>query len=447
MTASAGETRQSRVLSTLLRPFAKVEPGEALSVLVLALTVFLVLTAYYLLKTAREPLILLHGGAEVKSYAGGGQAVLLVLVIRVYSDIARRVARLKLMAIVYLFFASNLLIFALLTRAGAPIAVPFYLWVGVFNVTAIAQFWSFAADVYTPEQGKRVFAVLGIGGSTGAVAGGRVAKALVSLGPSGLMLAAASILVVCLLLIAVADRRLLPRTSPASRVGQKDAPLISGSPFRVLARDKYLILIAALMLLLNWVNSNGEYLLDRTLLTQMGHLEGKDAERFLGSFKAEYFSWVNLIGMLLQFFAVSRILSKLGVRHALLFLPIVAFGSYSIMLAAPLLTLIRMGKIAENSLDYSVQSTSRQALFLVTTPVEKFVGKQVVDTLFMRLGDVLSSLTVAAGSLFYLPVQAYAALNLVLIGAWIAVVLGIGREHARRSRETAPVVALEPVAA
>lgn len=451
MTGSGARPQSRRALALVLRPFAKVEPEETASVLVLALTVFLVLTAYYLLKTAREPLILLHGGAEVKSYAAAGQSLLLLIVARAYSELARHVGRLKLLAIIYLFFVSNLVVFALLARAGLSIGVAFYLWVGVFSVTAIAQFWSFAADVYTPEQGKRVFAVLGIGGSVGAVAGGRFAKALVSLGPSGLMLVAAAILVVCLFLIAAADRRLLPRAPSAhpadASSAQKEGPLISDNAFRFLATDKYLLLIAALMLLLNWVNTNGEYLLDRTLLAQMGQLEGAAAERFVGSFKAEYFSWVNLAGLLLQLFAVSRILTRLGVRNALLFLPIVAFGSYSVMLAAPVLALIRLGKIGENSLDYSVQTTARQALFLVTTPVEKFVGKQVVDTLFQRLGDVLSAVTVWAGTRWAVPTESYAALNLGLIAVWIAVVFTIGREHARRSREVPAARSLEEVAA
>ena len=427
-------TARNRRIVWLFRPFAKVEPEEAASVAVLALTVFLILTAYYLLKTAREPLILLHGGAEVKSYAAAGQSILLVIVARVYSDIAKRVGRLKLLAIVYLFFISNLALFAVLTRAGVPISVPFYLWVGIFNVTAVAQFWSFAADVYTPEQGKRLFAVLGIGSSVGAVAGARFARELVNLGPEGLMVAAALILLVVLGLIAVTDQRLLKgRQSRPS--GQKDAPLVAGKAFSILARDKYLLLIAALTLLLNWVNSNGEYLLDRTLLASLGHLEGAEAARFVGAFKAEYFQWVNIVGVLLQLFVVSRILARLGVRNALLFLPAVAFFSYGVMLVAPVLALIRAGKIAENSLDYSVQNTSRQALFLVTSPVEKYVGKQVVDTLLVRLGDVLSAIAVAIGVFWALPIEGFAALNLVLVALWFTVVFAIGREHARRSSE------------
>jgi AAA family ATP:ADP antiporter len=440
--------RRRRWITWLFRPFGKVEPGEAASVAVLTLTVFLILTAYYLLKTAREPLILLHGGAEVKSYASAGQAMLLVIVARVYSDIAKRVGRLKLITIVYLFFIANLAIFAVLTRAGVAISVPFYLWVGIFNLTTIAQFWSFAADIYAPEQGKRLFAVLGIGSSAGAVAGSQLAGMVVKLkfGPAGLMVGAALILIVCLGLIAITERRLLAgRSSP--RRGEKEAPLVAGKAFGILVRDRYLLLIGALTLLLNWVNSNGEYFLDRTLLASIGHLEGAEAERFVGAFKADYFWWFNIVGMLLQLFVVSRIVTRLGVRNALFFLPAVAFLGYGAMLVAPVLAIVRAGKIAENSLDYSIQNTSRQALFLVTSPVEKYVGKQVVDTVLVRLGDVLSAATVKVGVLFALPIQGLAGLNLVLVALWIMAVLAIGREHARRSSEPPNKLASEQAAA
>ena len=108
----APATTIQRALAQLLRPFARIEPDEAEGAVVLSAIVFLLLTAYYLLKTAREPLILLHGGAEVKSYAAAGQAALLVLVVRAYSSVAKRVGRVRLLGVVYLFFASNLVVFA-----------------------------------------------------------------------------------------------------------------------------------------------------------------------------------------------------------------------------------------------------------------------------------------------------------------------------------------------
>ena len=114
------ESRVDRALSVLLRPFARIEPAEALNAVVMTFTVFLLLTAYYLLKTAREPLILLHGGAEVKSYAAAGQAVLLLGFVQLYGWVARKVGRMRLLLGVYLFFAANLVLFAAAASASLP---------------------------------------------------------------------------------------------------------------------------------------------------------------------------------------------------------------------------------------------------------------------------------------------------------------------------------------
>jgi AAA family ATP:ADP antiporter len=433
MAPSPPSSALDRLFARVLRPFAKVEPSEAVTAALLMLTVFLLLMAYYFLKTAREPLILLQGGAEVKSYAAAGQSLLLLLVVPAYSALAQRVGRIKLLAGVYGFFALNLLVFAALVEAKVGLGVAFYLWVGIFNVTAIAQFWSFANDIYTPEQGKRLFAVLGIGSSVGAVAGAFIAKQLASSGPRAMMLGAACVLVVCIALFWVVEGR--ERVSKRDEAKIEQPPAIEGSLIGFLFRDKYLVLLAGLTFLLNCVNTNGEYILDRTLLdaVENGAAGTQDPSAFIGAFKGEFFGWVNLIGVLLQLFAVSRILRLIGVRRALYILPCVAFASYSVILAAPLLALIRIGKITENSLDYSVQNTSRQALFLVGTRAEKYVGKTIVDTIMVRLGDVTSAGLVFVASTYALPTKAFAALNLGLIVCWLIVITVLGREHLRRS--------------
>lgn len=423
-----------RALSFLLRPFAKVKPAEVVTVLILTSTVFLLLTAYYLLKIAREPLILLGGGAEVKSYAAAGQALLLLAFVRVYGSVAKRFGRLRLLASVYLFFATNLLVFAALATANVPVGVPFYLWVGVFNYTSIAQLWAFAADVYTAEQGKRLFAILGIGSSFGAVAGAQAARLLAAEGPPTLLLTATGLLVACVLLVAWADKRSL-RERPTESTSAPD-PISTQSAFSLILRDRYLLLLAALTLLLNWVNSNGEYLLDRSLLDALdSHDDHHGAVAVVARYKAEYFGWVNVIGVALQLFVVSRVLTRLGPRAALFFLPVVALGGYVLLIGAPILPLIRVAKIAENSLDYSVQGTARQALYLVATRAEKFVGKTAVDTFFVRFGDVLSAAWVWLGARLALGTPAFAAINVVLIAAWLVVVVALGREHRRRSAE------------
>jgi AAA family ATP:ADP antiporter len=431
------ETTPGRILSRALRPFAKVEASEAVTASVLTVTVFVLLTAYYLLKTAREPLILLHGGAEVKSYASAGQALLLLVVVPLYGALARRVGPIRLLAAVYFFFAANLGLFAILPKDSKYFGIAFYLWVGVFNYTSVAQFWSLSADIYTPEQGKRLFAILGIGSSLGAVFGALVAKWLVHLGPSILMLTSASLLVVCVFLLGWAARRGRAEASGDGGDSKKasDAPLTSEGTLKMLVTDRYLLLIAALTLLLNWVNSTGEYLLDRTLVAAVG--SGGTAQTAIGVFKASYFMWYSAIGVVVQLFLVSRILQRFGVRVALFVMPVISLLGYGLVAVFPILALIRVAKIAENSIDYSLQNTARQALYLVCSRFEKYVGKAAVDTIFVRLGDVLTAIVVfvfvgmSATHAFH--PRAFAAFNVILCAGWILTVVFIAREHRRRS--------------
>jgi AAA family ATP:ADP antiporter len=313
-------------------------------------------------------------------------------------------------------------------------------------MTAVSQFWSLAADVYTPAQGKRLFAVLGIGSSVGAVTGARIAKSLAPLGPAWLMSVAAALLLVCVVLFAwVGAREGAPGRPPEE--GHHEGPLVHDGVARVLAHDKYLLLIAGLTLLLNWVRSNGDYVLDRTLLSALADAKahGANPSTFVTSFKAEYFEWVNISGVVLQLFVVSRVMSRLGVRAALLFLPGVALFEYGSYLVAPILSIFTVAKVCESSLEYSLQNTARQALFLVSSRVEKYVGKTVIDTVVVRAGDALTALLVLAGSRAAISTQAFAALNLVLVTVWIIAVFAIGREYRRRSGESEELLAAEPV--
>jgi AAA family ATP:ADP antiporter len=394
----------------------------------------------------REPLILLQGGAEVKLYARAGQAVLMVGVVHVYGELARRVGRTKLLAIVFVFFISNLVVFAILATTTLRIGLAFFLWVGVFSYTVVAQFWALAADIYTEEQGKRLFPIIGGGSSIGAVAGARLARSLVPFGPPALMGVSAGILVVCAAIILWIERR-ASTTRALATEPHPDLPLSSVSPFHLVARDKYLILIGVMILLLNWVNSAGEYILDRTLLASASDAQarGVSPQAFVGAFKADYFAWYNLLGVLLQLLAVSRILSRLGVRNALLFLPGFALFGYASAALSPVLSVIRLVKIGENSLEYSVAETARHALYLVTSRVEKYVGKTSVDTIAVRVGAILSSAVVWIGTRLGLPTAGFAAINVGLAATWIAVVLAIGREHARRSEDQECELGGEPV--
>jgi AAA family ATP:ADP antiporter len=415
-----------------LRIFAPVSEGEGPTALLLTLNVFLLLAAYYLLKVAREPLVLAAGGAEVKAYAAAGQSFLLVLVVRAYDALTRRYGRVRLVTATILFFASHLVIFAVLGRAGIKIGIPFYLWVGVFNVTLIAQFWGFAADVYTPEQGKRLFAIVGVGSSVGALFGAKIAKWLFTpAGPFGLMLLAAVVIILCLLLMRMVDARERGRPTFGTTI-PPDAPLGGKSGFALVLEDRYLVLAALLALVLNGVNTTGEYLLDRTLLASLvgGH---EPIDQSIGHFKAEFFFWVNLAAVFLQLFVVSRVFRRVGVRGALLVLPVVALAGYTMLAIRPVLTLFAPVKVAENSLDYSLQNTARQALFLPVERSAKYKAKAVIDGLLVRVGDVLSALLVFVGTHIGLSLHGFALVNVALAAAWLALVVALGAEYQRRA--------------
>jgi len=427
------------LIERVLAPIADVRRGETGGALLLMLTMFLILGGYYLLKTAREIFILSDGGAEVKSYSSAGQALLLLFIVPAYGAFATRVNRKRLTQWVTLFFASNLIVFLGALSLHWRIGIAYFLWVGVFNVMVIAQYWAFANDLYTQEQGKRLFPLIGIGSSLGAWVGSiRAGTLLAAAGPWRLLAGAAAILVLCAGLAGFIDR-LTKRSAPAERA-RSEAPLAEGrSGFGMIRSDRYLMLIAVLLLLLNVVSTSGGYLFDRyvtaTATARFG--TGPDTtaarEQFIGQTYGSYFASVNLVGFLLQTFVVSRVFKFLGVARALLIHPIVALVGYVGMLRAPSFEFIRWVKIADSSIDYSLGNTTKQALWLPTSREAKYKAKQAVDAFFMRAGDVLQAGIVYSGELLSFTVTAFAALNILFVVCWLAAVRGLSRSLRARA--------------
>src|SRR5919199_5007634 len=156
--ARAGDRVEDKTwLDRALSVFTDVRAGEGATALLMLLNVFLLLICYSVIKTAREPLILLGGGAEVRSYTAAGQALMLMGFVPLYSWVASHVDRIKLLVGVSLFFILNIELFALAVAAGVPyVGVAFFIWVGIFNMSLVAQFWAFANDIYTKDAGARL---------------------------------------------------------------------------------------------------------------------------------------------------------------------------------------------------------------------------------------------------------------------------------------------------
>ena len=443
------------LLDRVLGVFTEVRGGEGLTAVLLMLNIFLLLAAYSMLKTIREPLVLtVPGGAEVKSYSAAAIAGLFIILVPLYSALASRVSRVKLINGVTLFFAACLIAFFLLHRTGVPIGIAFFIWVGIFNLMVIAQLWAFANDVYTVEQGKRLFVIVGFGASLGAIAGSFSTGQLVKLyGPYPFMLGACALLTLCMVLTNIVNAREKraraaqppPPAERAAEVAAADAPAarpddpVRGrSGFALVFRDRYLLLIGLLMLVYNFVNTNGEYILGKMVLGSYiashgaAAVAGLDAKKVIGEFYGNFQTMVNVIAALIQAFAVSRVIKYFGVRIALLALPVVALIGYTSMAFIPLLSFIRGTKVAENSLDYSLQNTTRNALYLPTSREAKYKAKQANDTFFVRFGDVLSAGLVFAGTtwLGFAPRQ-FALVNVALIVVWLVLAVAIGRSFKR----------------
>lgn len=471
-THSTAESASARVAPTLtdraLSLIGEVRPGERASALLLSLNVFLLLTAYYLLKVVREPLILLNGafgiqGATFKASAAAAQALLLLAVIPMYGRLAGRVSRMKLINTVAAASAICLLGFSVLAYLEVAVGFAFFIWVGIFNLLIVAQFWSFANDIYTEEQGKRIFAIVGFGATAGAIVGAWIGGAMASvLSPGAVILAAAVVLVLAVVITNLVD---LANTPKPGVTGENAAPAPEMSTiggFKLVFKRRYLLLIALMTLTYTTVNSNGEFILGHTVRAraiEMVQAEVPDdltpaetsqeieerAAQIIGGFYGTFFTHVNLLSALIQLFLVSRVFKYLGVRAALFFLPTIALGSYATMTLIPLLSIIKAGKVLENGTDYSLQNTTRHALFLPTSRDAKYKGKATIDTAFVRFGDVGSFFIIYSATAWLgMSAIGVALINIALISVWMSLCYGISGYHRELTAET-PTASLAEV--
>src|SRR5262245_46856258 len=422
-TAPSYKTWLDRALSI----FADVRAGEGVTVVLMLVNIFALLVCYSVIKTVREPLILLGGGAEVRSYAAAGQALLLMGFVPLYSWFASRVDRVRLLVGVTLFFIACVELFAAAVAARMPyVGVAFFVWVGIFNMSLVAQFWSFANDIYNKPAGDRLFPIIVIGMTAGAPLGSLVSARLFALGahPQSILQISALLLTASLLLYLRIDRR------ETRHAAEPQPAMSSAGGFGLVLANPYLRLVAVLIVLLNIVNTTGEYMISRLLTAHVKELALVDpsfnAEAFIGGYVGEYQLWVNLTALVLQAFVASRLVRYRGLAGVLLALPLIALGGYSIIAAGAGLSIVRWIKTAENAADYSLMNTARQLLWLPTTREEKYKAKQAIDTFFVRGGDVVSAAVVYLGTgVLHLTTAEFAGVNVVLTLIWIALALRI----------------------
>jgi len=394
--------------------------------------------------------------AESKAYLYAAMAVLFIFFNSWFSRLSSKVPRQKLITVVTLFFISNLMLFYVLNLAGTPMSVMgivFFIWLGMFNVMIVAQFWAFANDLYTEEAGKRLFPMIMVGQNIGALLGSTITFIFVeALGLYQTMLLSGGILGICIYLTylihkreiesSVANKEKVVSKNESLKKEQKK-PLKKGEGFRLVLKSRYLLYIALLILVLNLVNTTGEYIRDHVFIRTADEAIQSSTEVVdIEVFKSEYiaklesgFNWlVNSLAVAIQLLLVSRIFKWFGVRGAILILPLVALGGYFFIAFGASLVVVRWAKAFENSTDYSLMNACRAALYLITSREEKYKAKAVIDTFFVRAGDVLTGLFVFVGTTYWaFTVERFAKFNMVVVVIWILLCILIIREHRRTS--------------
>ncbi len=446
---------QRSLTERFLGLFTEVHPGEGTTALLMFANVFFLLCAYYFVKPLREGWIAVSdisglSKVEVKASSSFVQSLFLLVVVGWYARLASHWDRVTLVTRATLFCISNLVIFWFLQPGiifeALPFAgVVFYIWVGMFGVFVVAQFWTYCVDVYTDESGKRLLPLIAVGGTLGAATGAWIVSQVVGAGlvdNKALLLLAIVPLFVSIVLTKIVDGRVAGSVSPPARETQQEKGigfLLSGA--RLVLVSRFLLVAAVVTLLTNWVNTNGEnllfYVIEETLAEQaveQGITDPLAVRDFTRSgttvFYGDFYFWVNIAALLLQAFVVSRLLKYGGFATIALMLPVIALLSYTAMALLPILAVVKMMKIAENATDYSINNTARHVLWLPVSSDMKFHGKPAIDTLYVRLGDGLAAATVLVGvHLLAIDTQTLIVFNVSLVICWLGFAVMMIREH------------------
>lgn len=390
-----------------------------------AIRLFLILLAYYLMKPVREELILEGGSAEIRSYALAGQAALLLFLVPFYSHVIKHLHGDRLFHIITLFLAANIGIFYMLGSSGINIGIAFFVWLGIFSVVQISQFWTMVSDYHCVDKGTKLTSYIAIGGSLGAMIGAMIAKTLyLQLGAYGLMLVAISMLVIAVFVPGAKGG--LRKDHHDDDDGESIKHLLGGLK-RVLDVP-YLRWIAASVVLLNLINSTGEFILADFVTAEYS---GKD----IGAFYSSFYLYVNIATLVLQAFVVRPLYQVIGVGGALMSLAVVNLIMYMSVLAFPVLAWFAIVKMADNSIDYSVANTTKQILFLPLDRFTRYEGMLAINTFFTRFGDLIQ------GGVIFIVISVLAMSPMTLVGTnivlcllWLFVTINVSRRFKQQTK-------------
>jgi AAA family ATP:ADP antiporter len=400
---------------------------------------FCALFAYYLLKTTREPLVLATGGAMLKSVSTGAQAMVLLVLLPIHAHLASRVGTRALVRRTGLAVLVGIAVFAVLSPFRPPgLGAAFYVFTGIVGVGAVAELGAFLADVVDPDHAKRVLPMALFGATFGSMAGSLLAGRLFALG-----LSVSWLLVVAAILFAAhlvfVERIGRAAAEGIGRRGFDDRPIAARDGFALVLASPSLRVFALLVIVANLINTNGELVLGERVTAAaratfeqlsaraggagLGIDEHAFLEREIGVFYGNFFLGVNVATVLLQLVFAGALARLGGARWLLLVPAVLSLGSYAIAGLGVALSVFHAVKTIENATDYSFGATGRALAWVDMSRDAKLVSKPVIDTFFVRIGDLFAAGLVAVGTALGMGATSFAWMNVGLgLGAILLVV-------------------------
>jgi len=391
---------------------------------------FALLAGYYVLRPLRDQMGIAGG---VKNLPWLFTATFLTLLVAqpLYGALVARLPRARFIPIVYHFFVVNLLVFwAVLTFdiKTAVVARVFFVWVSVFNLFAVAVFWSFMADLFTSEQGKRLFGFIGAGGTAGALLGPIITIWLsVPLGPVNLMIAAVIFLELAVFCVYRLERNVVVH---ARTQAQTQTESIGGSAFAAipeLVRSPYILGIAVWVALLSYA-ATIIYFEQAHIVSEAVKSAGLQTRIFASIDLA-----VSLLTLITQLLITGQVLKRVGTGVAAAALPAVYIVGFAALAAMPTLIVVVTVQVVQRWMNFAIANPARQLFFTVVTREEKYKAKNLVDVVVYRGSDALSGWIFDTLQGLGLKLGAIALCSLPVVAGWAVLSLALGREQEKRS--------------
>ena len=412
--------KNPNALERLMKSASKVEPNELRSVVVAFAFVFTLMAAYYVLRPVRDAMASDWTDTEV-SFLWNINFFVSAGVVALYGFAVSHIKFKNLVPMVYTFFGLSFVAFYFGVSAfddRVLIDKVFYVWVSVFSLFHISVFWSFMSDLFTKEQSGRLFAIIAMGASAGAIVGPSIPALFADdLGTDLLMLIAAVGLVIPIALVLYLERLKVTDLHNEGVAADLSAAKIGGNPFagfKMFVTNPYLLAIGVFILLYTAIGSF-VYFEQKNLLADYSRAE-----------RTEILGWVDLIVNVLTFtigfFATSRIVERFGMGLTLALVPVFICAGLIILAFAPILIVALALQVARRAGNYAITRPAREMLFTAVDRETRFKAKPVIDIVVYRGGDALfGSLFALLTDGFGLGLAAMAGIGAGIAAAWAAV--------------------------